>query len=93
MLLAITIFLTIFSIYYYIRVVKSIVFEDPVLIYNNVPAYCFKNNGNENMFLLVSSFLLLTGPIFIYIFFNKISTFFINLQCLCQLDIFSFIIV
>ena len=88
-LLAITIFLTIFSIYYYIRLVKHIFFESQSIIYQDLPTYYFKNNEKENRFLLISAFLLISGSIFVYIFCNKIVGSLFDIQNYSQLNLLS----
>ena len=88
-LLGITIFLTIFSIYYYIRLVKHIFFESQSIIYQDLPTYYFKNNEKENRFLLISAFLLISGSIFVYIFCNKIVGSLFDIQNYSQLNLLS----
>lgn len=81
LLLAITVILTIFSIYYYIRLIKTIFFEPLQIKNKNKITFYFGVNKLENIFLFVLAVLLIGGPVLID--FNKIITFFNLLQTIC----------
>ena len=77
LLLSITIVLTIFSIYYYMKLIKHIFFE-PLSISNKNTTFFFVGATLENSFLFFCAFLLLFGPILLN--FTTLSIFFSELE-------------
>ena len=73
LLLSITIILTIFSIYYYMKLIKHIFFE-PLSISNKNTTFFFVGTTLENTFLFFCAFLLLFGPVLLN--FTTLSIFF-----------------
>ena len=85
LLLGITIFLTIFSIYYYVKLIKNIFFEPLNFLNNNTITFYFSGNTLENSFLFLSSFLLIGGLILFD--FNKLYNLSLLLQTICNYNI------
>jgi NADH:ubiquinone oxidoreductase subunit 2 (subunit N) len=88
LLCGISIFLTIFSIYYYVRLIKHIFFEDIALpLINTRPIFYFKNTQNSALFLNLSTFILCFGPVGLYIYIYDFLNFFTKLASFCSLNI------
>jgi NADH-quinone oxidoreductase subunit N len=89
-LCGISIILTIFSIYYYVRLVKHVFFEDlNITVSNARPVFYFRSEKACTLFLNLSAFILYAGPLGIYIYFNDFIYIFTCLGEICSLNILA----